>query len=296
MEIKRKMMIAGAGASGLTCAIYLARAGCDVEVFTDEEESISCLAEAPIVMNYPGFPDGISGYDLLELFSKQAKMNGVKFNPNGIRNVDSNNNVAYDKNGNSHHYDEFVMATGVKPRDYICEGIGVVPVHTCAVCDGNLYGKAAKLAVIGGGDTAVNSALYLSNLVGEVHVIVRKNRLRATNLVVCNELFKRKNVEFHYNSVVQSITMKEIIDDGFDAYPKQSKKKCFALLDGEGHSVAEEIDAIFSCIGYDVNEIKVSGWRSIWKCGDCIDEHHQISVAVGSGAKTALQIIESIKS
>lgn len=287
MDRGRKILIAGAGASGLTCAIYLARAGYDVEVFTDEEESVSCLAEAPLVMNYPGFPNGISGYELLELFSKQAEMNGVKFNSNGIKNVECDKNIAHDKHGNSYHYNEFVMATGVKPRDYVCEGIGMVPVHTCAVCDGNIYGKDDRVAVIGGGDTAISSAQYLSEIVGEVHVIVRKDHLRATNLKVYDELLQKKSVFIHYNSMVSKV------ECNHDNNGQSSTKKCFVLLDGWNHSIANGINAIFSCIGYDVNEIKTSGDRSIWKCGDCIEERHQISVAVGSGAKIALQIIES---
>lgn len=238
-------------------------------------------------MNYPGFPNGISGYELLELFSKQAEMNGVKFNSNGIKNVECDKNIAHDKHGNSYHYDEFVMATGVKPRDYVCEGIGMVPVHTCAVCDGNIYGKDDRVAVIGGGDTAINSAMYLSGIVGEAHVIVRKDRLRATNLKVYDELVQKNNVHVHYNSTVSKVECK------LDNNKQPGAKKCFSLLDGENHSIANEINAIFSCIGYDVNEIKTSGDRSIWKCGDCIEERHQISVAVGSGAKIALQIIES---
>ena len=164
--MSEKAVIAGAGPAGLTCAIYLAQAGWQVDVFSGEEQSVSCLAEAPDVRNYPGFPTGISGFDLLEKFVEQAVNYGVKIHSEAISSIDTSFKTAIATDGSIVVYDEFIMASGVKQREFTCDGIENIPVHTCAVCDGGMYGKTDNIVVIGGGDTAVNSALYLSGIVG----------------------------------------------------------------------------------------------------------------------------------
>lgn len=284
--MSKKVVIAGAGAAGLTCAIYLAQAGWQVNVFSGEEEFISCMAESPEIRNYPGFPDGIAGFDLLDKFTEQAKRQGVRIYSEAISKIDTNSKSVTDSNGAVHHYDEIVVASGVSPREFKCEGIDKISLHTCAVCDGSVYGKNDTVIVIGGGDTSVNSALYLSEIVGKVYMIVRKDYLRATNRVAVEELEKKSNVEIWYKCNVVSVS--DMIDGYHVSEIEWNHDNHWITMDnGDGCCAC----AIFSCIGYDVNEIETVGDGNVWKCGDCIERHHQVAVAVGSGANVALDIL-----
>ena len=276
-----KVVIAGAGPAGLTCATYLARAGWRVDVYSGESSTLSCLAEAPLVMNYPGFPDGIDGLSLLELFTEQARKSGAVIHPESIVSIDTSSRTVTDDDGSAVEYDKVVVASGVKPRRFSCDGIGSIPVHTCAICDGGMYGKGDAVAVVGGGDTAVNSALYLSVIVGKVYVVVRKSYFRATNRKAVNDLAGRENVTILHNRNIVAVS-----DDGRHV-PKTHGVRRLKLDDGR----EVEACAIFSCIGFDVNDIPVVGDGKVWRCGDCVETHRQIAVAVGSGAKTALDII-----
>lgn len=278
---ENRAVIVGAGPAGLTCATYLARAGWQVDVYSGESTSLSCLAEAPLVMNYPGFPDGIDGLSLLELFTEQARKSGAVIHPESIVSIDTSSRTVTDDAGAVAGYDKVVVASGVKPRRFSCDGIERIPVHTCAICDGGMYGRDDAVVVIGGGDTAVNSALYLSGIVGKVLVVVRKSYFRATNRKAVYELAGRKNVTILHNRSIVAVS-----DDGRDV-PKTHGVRRLKLDDGS----EIEACAIFSCIGFDVNDIPVIGDGKVWSCGDCVETHRQIAVAVGSGAKTALDII-----
>ena len=279
---EKKAIIVGAGPAGLTCATYLTRAGWKVDVFSGEEHSLSCLAEAPIVMNYPGFPNGINGLELLNLFVEQATLSGATIHSESVIVIDTNDKVAVDENNTIFNYDEVVVATGVKPRKFECKGIDKIPVHTCAICDGNLY-KGCNVVVIGGGDTAISSALYLSNIASKVSVLVRKAHCRCTNKLALDALAKKDNVGIMYETTLESVTLngdgKPILHLG--------KKDNYADV------MLINVSAIFSCIGHDENKVPVLGNGKVWKCGDCVEEHRQVAIAVGSGAKAALEIIKS---
>ena len=285
--MSRKAVIAGAGPAGLTCGMYLAMAGWEVEVFSNEENTMSNLAEASLIRNYPGFPDGIQGFYLLELFKEQAVMNGVVIRPEGIVEADVQNmHIAIDTNGGRHEFDEFVIACGSRPRKFECKGIGLLPVHTCAVCDGSLYNCNSNVIVIGGGDTAVSSALYLSDIVHNVRLLVRKPQCRCTDRKALAELESRDNVDIMYSTTL------EYVEKTMDGVPvvhvaQQGKYVDIMLMD---------VDAIFSCIGYDRNEITVHG-----ECGNICGDYAlggggQVATAVGSGAQVALRIIASVGS
>jgi thioredoxin reductase (NADPH) len=284
----KKALIAGAGPAGLTCAIYLARAGWTVDVYSDMLNTISCLAEAGCIENYPGFPDGISGDELLGLFTSHAEKNGVSIHEEGIVKVLTDERKAVDMLGNEHEYDEYVEAVGLKRKEYTCPGIENVPVHTCAVCDGSLYGEKARgkkthVVVIGGGDTAVSNALYLSGIAGRVTMLVRKPVCRATNVKALKELEQKSNVEIRYETVLHSVTK----SNGGNAVCHLQYRNYYS------DEMITDVDGIFVCIGYNANAVEHVGEGRVWKCGDCAEQHKQVAVAVGSGAKTALDIIEA---
>lgn len=279
--MKSHAIVAGAGPAGLTCALYLARAGWTVDVFSNEESTESCLMEASSIFNYPGFPAGIGGAELLQLFVSQAEQNGVAIHPEGISLVRSDEKLVIDTNGAEHSYDEYVEAVGCRRREFHCDGIELLPVHSCAICDGSLYGKSDHVVVIGGGDTAVSSALYLSNLVSQVTMLVRKPQCKCTNQVALNNLLAKDNVEIMFNSTLERID-KDALGNAILHVAKANHYVDTMLLG---------VSAIFACIGSDPNVIDHAGEGRIWKCGDCIEESKQVAVAVGSGAGVALRMI-----
>ena len=279
--MSKKAVIAGAGPAGLACATYLAEAGWSVDVFSNEENTESCLAEASIVKNYPGFPNGIEGVELLGLFVEQAQNAGVAIHPEGIASVHSDDKYVIDTNGATHPYYEYVEAVGCKRREYRCDGLELIPVHYCAICDGGLYGKEDVVVVIGGGDTAISSALYLSNLVKMVVMVVRKPNCRFTNKKAFDELRSKRNVVIEYETQLHHVS-----SDG-DGNP------VLHLMHKNQHSDETMVGAkgLFVCIGCESNVVEHVGNGRIWRCGDCENDKKQVAIAVGDGARVAMDII-----
>ena len=279
--MSKKAVIAGAGPAGLACATYLAEAGWSVDVFSNEENTESCLAEASIVKNYPGFPNGIEGVELLGLFFEQAQNAGVAIHPEGIASVHSDDKYVIDTNGATHPYYEYVEAVGCKRREYRCDGLELIPVHYCAICDGGLYGKEDVVVVIGGGDTAISSALYLSNLVKMVVMVVRKPNCRFTNKKAFDELRSKRNVVIEYETQLHHVS-----SDG-DGNP------VLHLMHKNQHSDEVMVGAkgLFVCIGCESNVVEHVGNGRIWRCGDCSNDRKQVAIAVGDGARVAMDII-----
>ena len=279
--MSKKAVIAGAGPAGLACATYLAEAGWSVDVFSNEENTESCLAEASIVKNYPGFPNGIEGMELLGLFVEQAQNAGAVIHPEGIARVHSDDRCVTDTNGAMHPYDEYVEAVGCRRREYRCDGIELIPVHYCAVCDGGLYGKDDVVVVIGGGDTAISSALYLSNLARKVVMMVRKPNCRFTNRKAFDELCSKDNVIIKYDTQLRCVSSDS---EGHPvlhlAHKNQSSDETMAGARG-----------LFICIGCEANVVEHVGKGRIWRCGDCSNDKKQVAVAVGDGAGVAMDII-----
>ena len=279
--MSKKAVIAGAGPAGLACATYLAEAGWSVDVFSNEENTESCLAEASIVKNYPGFPNGIEGVELLGLFVEQAQNAGVAIHPEGIASVHSDDKYVIDTNGAMHPYYEYVEAVGCKRREYRCDGLELIPVHYCAICDGGLYGKEDVVVVIGGGDTAISSALYLSNLVKMVVMVVRKPNCRFTNKKAFDELRSKRNVVIEYETQLHHVS-----SDG-------EGNSVLHLMHKNQHSDEMIVGAkgLFVCIGCEANVVEHIGNGRIWRCGDCSNDKKQVAIAVGDGARVALDII-----
>ena len=279
--MSKKAVIAGAGPAGLACATYLAEAGWSVDVFSNEENTESCLAEASIVKNYPGFPNGIEGVELLGLFVEQAQNAGVAIHPEGIASVHSDDKYVIDTNGAMHPYYEYVEAVGCKRREYRCDGLELIPVHYCAICDGGLYGKEDVVVVIGGGDTAISSALYLSNLVKMVVMVVRKPNCRFTNKKAFDELRSKRNVVIEYETQLHHVS-----SDG-------EGNPVLHLAHKNQHSDEMMVGAkgLFVCIGCESNVVEHVGNGRIWRCGDCSNDRKQVAIAVGDGARVAMDIM-----
>ena len=207
MEHIYDMIIIGGGPAGFTAALYGARAGLDVLVI--EKMSIGGqMALTGEIENYPGFIDGIDGITLGANMQASAEKFGAKTEYAEVTSLNLNadpKEIVTD--GKSYFSKTVVIATGADPRPLGLEkekeliGRGV---HYCAHCDGRFY-KDKTVAVIGGGNSAVSDALYLSRLAKKVYLIHRRDTLRATK-IYHEPLRNAENVEFIKNSVLTDIT------------------------------------------------------------------------------------------
>lgn len=204
------MAIIGAGPAGLTAAIYAARARLEVEVF--EKGFIGGqVATATHVENYPGFPEGVEGIELIERMKKQAEKFGARVRFAEVKGIDWDNRVLMTSQGNV-SVEALIIASGASPRELGVKGEREFKgkgVSYCAVCDGAFY-TDEKVAVVGGGNTAVEEALYLTKFASKVYLIHRRDALRAEKILQ-ERLFSNPKVEILWNSIVREIVGEDFV-------------------------------------------------------------------------------------
>ena len=275
--IRKKVIIIGSGCSGLTSAIYLSRANIDVTVFTGY--SYGALETTPLIENFPGFPEGISGYDLIDNMVQQAVNNNVNFIEEEITSIDIVNNRVYSDSDACYDYDALIVATGTKMRSIPLKN--QKNVHYCATCDGALY-KGKDVCVIGGGNTALTEALYLSKICNSVTIVIRRDIFRADDCLV-KTVYKTENIH-----IIKNNQVKECIGD--------TELKSIVLID----DTIIDTNAIFVAIGSDKNDaLLINALGQNYKlpnnvkiCGDLKEDRHQAVIAAASGANIALDIID----
>lgn len=197
-----KCLIIGSGPSGYTAAIYAARAGLQPILFTGEQPG-GQLTITNDVENYPGYPDGVVGPQMMEDFRRQAERFGTRVIMEIITKVDFTGPVhkVWTESGVEHHAHTVVISTGASakwlglPSE---ERLNNKGVSACAVCDGFFY-RGQVVAVVGGGDTAAEEATYLSKLCKEVHLIVRRDEMRASKIMQ-ERVLKTENIIVHWNT------------------------------------------------------------------------------------------------
>ena len=208
------VVIIGAGPAGLTAGIYAKRACLNALVFRDNYSVSSQICNTYEVCNYPGF-NNVSGQELYNNIEKHAKEIGVEFvNERVIEITDINLDVKKIKTkSNVYETKSIVLATGANPkkggfeREDEFAGNGV---SYCATCDGAFF-KDKEVAVIGGGDVAVEDAIYLSRIAKKVYLLVRRDELRAT-MTLQNELKSTSNIEILYNTSVKTALGKQKLE------------------------------------------------------------------------------------
>ena len=204
-------LIIGGGPAGYTAALYAARAGLDTAIL-ERMSPGGQMGLTDVIDNYPGFPEGVDGLTLGMSMQSQAERFGAKTFYEDVVEVDFTDPAVKTVKTSSHTYSArtVIIATGANPREL---GLPNEPalvgkgVHYCAHCDGRFY-KGKTVAVVGGGNSAVSDALYLSRVTEKVYVIHRRDTLRATK-IYHEPLMKAENVEFIWNSAVT-----EILSDG----------------------------------------------------------------------------------
>lgn len=299
---KENILIIGSGPAGYTAAIYSARAGLNPLLISGLEPG-GQLTITTDVENFPGFENPIQGPWLMEQMKKQSEAYGTRILNDYVTSVDFSGNlheVKTEKETFQSH--TVVIATGAKARWLNIEGEDTYRgygVSACATCDGFFY-KDKVVAVVGGGNTAVEEALFLSNICKKVIVIHRRDKLRAEKILQ-KRLFEKKNLEFIWNSkverVIGDIERKEI--NSVEVYDSQKKRKKIINLDGFfvaiGHSPSTNIfekklkmdDEGYILTSADSTKTNVDG---VFAAGDVTDKiFRQAVTAAGMGCMSALE-------
>ena len=293
--------IIGSGPAGLSAAIYAKRANLSAVVIEKEYEGTGQIAESGQVDNYLGLP-GISGYDLGEQFREHAVKLGVSFLEQEVTEIKKEDSAVFTiifEDGSSVEAKTVIYAAGATPRranipgeqEYSGKGVSY-----CAICDGSFY-RGKKVAVLGGGDTALDDAVYLADLAEQVYVIHRRKEFRGVATTV-EKLRKKENVTFVLEHQVKEITGAEkvngvVMEDGtaiavdgvFVAYgsvPQTNLVKELVILDAAGYVKAEE-----------TGETSLAG---LYVAGDARTKKlRQVVTAVSDGANAATAVVEYLK-
>lgn len=275
------IIIVGAGIAGMTAAIYAKRAGKEV-LLLDEVSYGGQIINSNSVENYPGF-SSISGYELATSIFNQTQSFGVSFKMERVVNITESREVITNKN--KYQARAIIIASGLRYRrlDVIGEdkflGKGL---SYCATCDGNFY-KNLDVCVVGGGNTALEDALYLSNICNHIYLIHRRDKLRGDKYLI-DLLNKKDNVSFIYDSVV-----KEICGD--------DKISSVLLLNKTNNKeVSINVSGVFVAVGYEpsssvFNNIINLDERGYIKSDDCTTNVSGIFVAGDVRSKKLRQLV-----
>ncbi|QEK39651.1 thioredoxin-disulfide reductase [Candidatus Sneabacter namystus] len=248
--MEQKVLIIGSGPAGCTAALYCARFGLEPLMFLGRQEG-GQLSITTDVENYPGFIDGVLGPDLMSNMIKQAQRFGTKTIARDIKKicVDKRPFAVIDDTDEKHSAQSIIITTGAQAKWLGLEsekrylGFGV---SSCATCDGFFF-KDQDVIVVGGGNTAVEEALYLNGLVRSVTLIHRRNTLRAEKIMQ-ERLFREKKVRILWNSV-----LKEVIGDGKSV----TGARIADVTSGDEREI--NVQGIFIAIGHSPNTSLVKG-------------------------------------
>ena len=294
------VVIVGSGPAGYTAAIYAARAQLSPVLYEGSVTAGGALMNTTDVENFPGFPEGIMGPDLMDSLRKQAERFGTKLVTDDIVSMELTGEVKVikDGSGNTLKAKAVILATGSAYKE-----IGLTNekrlsgkgVSWCATCDGFFF-REKVVAVVGGGDSAMEEANFLTRFASKVYVIHRRDSLRASKIMVERATANPK-IEFIWNT--------EVIDVLGEA--KMSGLKLRNLVTGEESS--KDFDGLFVAIGHlprsellvgqiDLDGegyVKVDGrstrtnQKGVFACGDLVDHtYRQAITAAGSGCQAAL--------
>jgi len=239
-----KLIILGSGPAGYAASIYAARAGLNPIIIAGAEPG-GQLTTTTEVENWPGDSDDLQGPDLMERMKKHAEKFGVEIINDHISKVNLEQSPFLLKGTNSYEADTLIIATGASakylglPSEQEFLGRGV---SACATCDGFFY-KGQEVAVIGGGNTAAEEALYLANICAKVHLVHRRDELRAEKILQ-DRIFKKADegiIEIHWNSELE-----EILGDtnGVTGIKLKNKDNSMSSIDLHG---------VFIAIGHNPN-------------------------------------------
>lgn len=210
-----KCVIIGSGPAGYTAAVYAARANMSPVLFTGQEPGGQLMITTD-VENYPGYPEGILGPQMMEDFRKQAERFGTDVRYEMITKVDFDNGAVHKiwtEGGQEIAADTIIISTGATAKWLGLESeqrLANKGVSACAVCDGFFF-RGQDVAIVGGGDTACEEATYLSKLCPNVHMLVRRDEFRASKIMQ-ERVLKTDNIIVHWNTEAQEVLGEEEVE------------------------------------------------------------------------------------
>ena len=295
------IVIAGNGPAGGTAAVYAARAGLAPLVLAGNTPG-GLLTQTSEVENFPGFPDGISGFDLVMNIQTQAEKFGARIEYESITAA-ALSAAGFHRltlsDGRVIETATLIIASGAVPRYLGVPGEDRLRgngVSACATCDGAFY-KDVPVAVAGGGDSAMEEALFLTRFASEVHLIHRRDQLRASR-IMAERARQHAKIKFHLNTRIteilgdRKVSGVKLTDTVTGA---ESELACRAVFAALGHAPCNDV---FSQAGVAVDSagyvLTAAGTTAtnipgVFAAGDCADpRYRQAIVAAGSGARAAI--------
>jgi thioredoxin reductase (NADPH) len=297
---KIKCLIIGAGPAGYTAAIYAARAGLKPVMYTGPQPGGQLMITND-VENYPGYPEGRMGPEMMEDFRKQALRFETKMHSEMIARVDFTGPVhrVWTETGQEIHANTVIIATGANakwlgiPGEHRLQNMGV---SACAVCDGFFFRKQ-DVAMVGGGDTAAEESTYLAKICKTVHLLVRRGEMRASKIMQ-ERVLNTPNIIVHWNTEAEEV----LGEDGVSGV---------RIINNKTQERSElSVTGFFVAIGHDPNTKIFKDWITldesgyivvsepgrtftqrpgVFACGDAQDKiYRQAVTAAGTGCMAAL--------
>jgi thioredoxin reductase (NADPH) len=293
-----KVLVLGSGPAGLSAALYAARADLEPVVLTGMQLG-GQAALTYTIENYPGFPEGVGGAQLGELFQKQAEHFGAKVEYDTASSVDlSQRPFKVTTDGGEYKADSLIISTGADPNKLKVPGEQELTgrgVSYCATCDGWFF-KDKKVVVVGGGDSALEEALFITRYASSVTIVHRREELRASPLLQ-KRAKEHPKVKFIWNTVVTEVVGADKLESLKLKNVKTGEESVFetdGLFIFIGHTPNTQMfqgQLEMSDLGYiKVNDKMETSVNGVYAAGEAADPHfRQVITSAGMGAAAAIQ-------
>ncbi|HKZ34604.1 MAG TPA: thioredoxin-disulfide reductase [Patescibacteria group bacterium] len=295
---KEKLLIIGSGPAGLTAALYTGRAGLSPKVFVGPELG-GQISLTWTVENYPGFPDSISGAELVDRLAKQAKRWGATLVTDVVKEVDFiHRPFRIRTTKEEYHTGAVIVTTGATPKKLHVPGETEFTgkgVSYCATCDGPLF-REKDVVVVGGGDTAIEEALFLTKFCKKIFLAHRRDSLKATP--VLQELAKKnEKIQFLWNTEIKEIQGKDTLEkvkiwnSKTQIEDEISVHGVFVFIGQTPNTSLFEGKLAMTKSGHIiVDERKHTDIDGVFAAGECEDSYFkQIATAVGDGCRAGME-------